>query len=110
MKDNKILETKEKLAKAEEKLNVLLEQKKALDNKITNAKNEIEKYTNIINQQTFNELTEVLTVKGVSIDELMSAIKSGNLGSINLSNPVSVNSTEIKENEVGNTNSSIGNN
>ena len=104
MKDNKVVEAKEKVTKLEEKLAGLLEQKKSLEAKITNVKNEIEKYNNIINQQTFNELNEVLNVKGISIDELMGAIKSGNLGSLgaNVSNNAS--NIEVKNNEVSNIN------
>ena len=84
MKENKVVEIKDKLVKAEEKLATLLEQKKKIDVKIANVKSEIDNYNTIINQQKFNELNEVLTVKGVNIDELMQAIKSNNLNAIRL--------------------------
>lgn len=86
MKENKVVEIKDKLVKAEEKLASLLEQKKKLDVKIANVKSEIDNYNSIINQQKFNELNEVLTVKGVNIDELVQAIKSNNLNAIRFSN------------------------
>lgn len=84
MKENKVVEIKDKLVKAEEKLATLLEQKKKIDVKIANVKSEIDNYNTIINQQKFNELNEVLTVKGVNIDELMQAIKNNNLNAIRL--------------------------
>lgn len=102
MKENKVAEIKEKLIKEEAKLENLLKQKKTIDTKIANVKAEIERCNNIINQQAFNELSDVLSVKGITLDDIMSAIKNNNLAS--LDTLVSANANDNNTNKEYNVN------
>jgi len=72
----------EKLKKEEKKLNDLKEKRRVIDEKIKKAENEVEKYNNIINQQKFSEVSHVLTAKGLTLDEIMEAIKSGDMATL----------------------------
>ncbi len=73
------MEIAEKLEKEQKKLEKLLEQKQKLDDKIAKCRNEIQKANAILHQKKFNEAEEVLKVKGISMDEVVAAIKKGDV-------------------------------
>lgn len=75
----KILESR---ANEQARLKDLQEKRQKLDEKIKLSEGKIEKYTLMINQKTFSQVTDVLTVKGLSIEEVMAAIKNGDLLSL----------------------------
>ena len=76
------MDIKEKLTKAEKKLQTLKEQKAVIDEKIKKTENEIERYNSIINQKKFSEVSQVLSAKGLTIDEIMRAVQAGNMLSL----------------------------
>lgn len=76
------MNVKEKLQKEEKKLEALKLQRNLIDEKIKKVETEIERCNSIINQQKFSEATQVFTAKGLSIDEIMYAVQSGDLLSI----------------------------
>lgn len=79
MKDiNKLNEIKEKIVKEELKLETLLEQKKKIETRITNTKNEIEKLKGIISQQQFNEMTDIFNSKGMDMEKVIEMLKNNN--------------------------------
>lgn len=72
----------EKRAKEQEKLNGLLEKKAEIDERIKESENRIKKYTMMINEQKFTEVNDVISSTGLSLEEVMLAIKSGDLLSL----------------------------
>lgn len=76
------MEIAEKLEKDQKRLEKLLEQKQKLDEKIAKCRNEIQKGNAILHQKRFNEAEEVLKVKGISMDEVLAAIKKGDVLSL----------------------------
>lgn len=75
----KIIESR---AKEEGKLKDLLVKRQKLDEKIKASEGRIENYTLMINQRQFSQVTDVLNVKGLSLEEVMAAIKNGDLLSL----------------------------
>ncbi|MBD5403032.1 hypothetical protein HDR58_09625 [bacterium] len=73
--DNLIAAEEEKLLKLEEKQN-------DLNRKIKDCKSNIEKYKLMKNNEQFSALSNALDGKGISIEEVMDAISSGNLLSL----------------------------
>lgn len=76
------MEVTEKLEKEQKRLDKLMEQKGKLDDKISKCKSEIQKYDAILHQKKFNEAEEVLKVRGISMDEVLAAIKTGDVTSL----------------------------
>lgn len=73
------MDLREKLEKEEKKLKNLKEQRATLDEKIKKVEKEIEKCTNVLNQQKFSEVTQVLHAKGLTIDEILNAVRTGDV-------------------------------
>lgn len=73
---------KEKLEKEEKRLQALKSQKITIEEKIKKTEAEIEKYSNLINQKKFSEMSEVLTANGLTIDEILKAVRSGDMLSL----------------------------
>lgn len=73
---------KEKLEKEENRLQALKSQKITIEEKIKKTEAEIEKYSNLINQKKFSEMSEVLTANGLTIDEILKAVRSGDMLSL----------------------------
>lgn len=76
------MDIREKLEKLEKKLSAFKEKKMIIDEKIKKTENEIEKCNNIISQQKFSEVSQVLTAKGLTLDEIMEAVRSGDIISL----------------------------
>lgn len=76
---DKIIESR---AREQQRLKELKEKRQKLDEKIKLAEANIEKYTNMINQKKFSQVTDVLNSTGLSIDEVMAAIQKGDLLSL----------------------------
>lgn len=73
------MDVKIKLDKEQKKLQSLNEQKIDLDEKITEVTKEITRLKGIINQKRFDEIEEVLDAKGLSIEEVLKAVKCGDV-------------------------------
>lgn len=69
----------EKIEKLEQRLAKMKEERASMDEKIQKKEKEIQKYKDILNQRKFNEMTEVLSVKGITMDELIQNIKNGTI-------------------------------
>ena len=69
-------------AKEQKRLIDLQEKRQKLDEKIKASEDKIEKYTLIMNQRQFSEVTDVLSVKGLSLEEVLAAIKNGDFLSL----------------------------
>lgn len=76
------MDIKEKLEKEEKRLQALKSQKITIEEKIKKTEAEIEKYSNLINQKKFSEMSEVLTANGLTIDEILKAVRSGDMLSL----------------------------
>lgn len=72
----------EKIEKKEQKLTNLKTERNKLDDRIKKLEDEIERYKNIVTQQKFSEVTQVLKSNGLTIDEIMQAVKSGDMLSL----------------------------
>lgn len=79
----------EALAKEQEKLEKLTEQRSALeqkldalDKKIKKAKDKITQYEMMQNSNQFNAMTNTLAAQGISMDDIMAAVKSGDFFSL----------------------------
>lgn len=80
MKDSKTLDN---LIAAEQAKIVKLEEKQAeITKKIKASKSAIEKYTMMKNNQKFNSLSNALDNKGISIEDILSAIAAGDMLSL----------------------------
>lgn len=77
MKDNKTLDNMIKVE--QEKLSKLEEKQADIVKKIKACKSNIEKYTLIKNNQKFNSLSNALEEKGISIEDVLSAVAAGDL-------------------------------
>lgn len=93
---DKILQIRKK---EQGKLNVLQEKRQKLDEKIKESEAKIVKYTLMINQRKFSEVTDVLNVKGLSLEEVMTAIKNGDLLSLQEKITDMVNGTKSEGND-----------
>ena len=69
----------EKLDKAVKKRDSLLEQRKKLDEKIKKAESDVDKFQGLITQKKFDAASDVLKVNGITIDDVISAVSSGNV-------------------------------
>lgn len=69
----------EKLEKEQGKLKTLLAQKKALDKKIEKAQSNVAKYQGILDKEKFDKAKHVIDKSGVSFEDVMEAIASGDL-------------------------------
>lgn len=76
------MDIKEKIDKDKEALILLKEKKDKLNEKIKKLEERIEKNTTILNDMRFNELNEVIKSKGLNIDEILEAVRAGDLLSI----------------------------
>jgi len=74
MKDIELLIQNEK-----KKLESLKDKKTTIDENIKRCKANIEKYTLLQNSSKYNDFTTILEDKGVSFEEIMSALQSGDL-------------------------------
>ena len=70
------------IAAEQKKLDKLEEKQSELAKKIRASKNQIEKYTLMKNNQQFNSLSNALNGKGISFEEILSALASGDLLSL----------------------------
>ena len=73
------MEVAEKLEREQKRLDKLLEQKGKIDEKIGKCKSEIQKYDALLHQKKFNEAEEVLKIKGISMDDVLAAIRNGDV-------------------------------
>ena len=71
-----------KKQKETEKLNKLYEKKEEIEKKIEISKALIKKYTTTIEQRKFSEIKDVIHSNGISIEEILEAIKTGDLISL----------------------------
>ncbi len=94
---------KESLKKEQEKLSELKLKREKLDDRIKEKERLINKYQMMINQEKFSQVNDVISSNGLSLDELMSAIQSGNL----LSLQAKIEKQSENKKEVGNENNGI---
>jgi len=73
------MQLSEKVAKARNRVEKLAKQKNELDSKIKKAEADLLKYENMMNQQKFDEMKEVIYAHGLTLEEVQAAVKSGNL-------------------------------
>lgn len=76
------MEIREKLEKDKEALAKLKEKRSVLDEKIKKVEASIEHNTMLLDQKKFSEVNNVLNSKDLSIDEILKAIQSGDLLSL----------------------------
>lgn len=76
------MEIREKLEKDKETLAKLKEKRSVLDEKIKKVEASIEHNTMLLDQKKFSEVNNVLNSKDLSIDEILKAIQSGDLLSL----------------------------
>lgn len=69
----------EKIEQETKKLNDLMERRTVLDRKIKKAQENLEKYRLIQNNQKFTALEEATVGKGVSVEDILNALQSGDL-------------------------------
>lgn len=70
---------KENKAKEIKKLEILNEKKSDIDEKIKNAEAQIKKIDVLLNQEKMEEASITLSATGITFDELLEAIKKGDL-------------------------------
>ena len=73
---------KERLEKANKKLEVLKAQKKEIYESIKKVESDVSKYQSILDKAKYDELTNVLQFKGLSLEEMVEAVKRGDLLSL----------------------------
>ena len=76
---DKIIESQAKEQKA---LDSLREKRILIDKQIKEAEGNIRKYDEILSHMRISDANKVLAEKGISLDELMSAVYSGDFGSL----------------------------
>ena len=76
------MEIKEKLEKDRETLAKLKEKRNSIDEKIKKVEESIKYNTMLLDQKKFSEVNNVLKGKDLSIDEILKAIQSGDLLSL----------------------------
>lgn len=69
----------EKLTQETEKLNDLMKKREALDRKIKKTQENIEKYKLIQNNEKIMALEQATAGTGVSVEDILSALKNGDL-------------------------------
>lgn len=69
----------EKLEKMNLKLEGYINKKNELDEKIKKLKEEIENLNKVKNSKKFDEVSNVIKVKGISFDDLLKAIENNDL-------------------------------
>lgn len=74
-----VKEIETKIEKKKAKIAELETQQIEIGNKIEKLQTEIDKLNNIIYQSRFDEITDVVSAKGLSIDDVLKAIKDGDL-------------------------------
>ncbi len=67
------------LTKEQAKLTELKEKRQKIDEKIKATETNILKYQGMLDQKKFSEVNDVLNSTGLSLEEVMSAIKNGDL-------------------------------
>lgn len=67
------------LAKEKEALIVAHERKAKIEKKIDEIEKKIERYSTLSQNRKFSEATDILDVSGLSFDEVLEAIKTGDL-------------------------------
>lgn len=73
------MEIKEKIKKDEETLNQLREKKDKIEQKISLIEARIQKNKILLNDKKFTEINDVIKAKGLTIEEIMQAVKKGDL-------------------------------
>ena len=73
------MDIKDKVRKDEETLIQLKEKKAKLDEKIAKLEERIENNKVILNDMKFTEINNVIKSKGLSVDEILQAVKNGDL-------------------------------
>lgn len=71
-----------KIEKLEMDIEHLLERKNKIDKQIKAKQDKIKDYQSILNQKVFDETNDVLKTNGLSLDELLNAIKNNDLLSL----------------------------
>lgn len=74
----------QKLNKEKENYKKLLEKKKKIDDQIKSCQKKIKEYENLVLQEEILHTKEVLSDKGMSLDEILVAIKKGDLTELQL--------------------------
>lgn len=69
----------EKIEQETAKLNDLMEKRAAVDRKIKKAQENLEKYRLVQNNQKFTALEEATAGTGVSVEDILAALQSGDL-------------------------------
>lgn len=67
----------EKLEKANKKLESLKAHRKDIDENIKKVEADVAKYQSIIDKAKFDELANTLQVSGLSLDDMVTAVKNG---------------------------------
>lgn len=78
----KLNATEVKLAKEKDRLQVLNGQKAELEEKIKKSEAEIKRLQGILNQKKFNEANDVLCSAGLSLEDVLKAVKNGDMLSL----------------------------
>ncbi len=77
-----MMNANEKLKKEQDKLSVYKEKREEINKKIKECEEEISKLNEILNQQKFDEATSVLKASGITLEEVLNAVKTGNLNEL----------------------------
>ena len=75
-------------AKEEKALDNLKEKKKMIDKQIKETEIKIKNYDKILNHMRISEADDLFTKKGISLDDIMAAVESGDF--VNLRNKIQV--------------------
>lgn len=102
-------DVEKRLQKAQDRLATLKAQKTEIDEKIKKTENTIEKYQHLINQKKFDAATDVLEVNGLTIDDVIAAVSSGNIASLQerIENRKTVDNVDTSSSEYEENNNSI---
>ena len=72
----------EKLHKEKLNLEKLIEKRNSINEKIKSKEIEISKYEDMLKKDKFDSINSVLNANGLTIDEIMAAVKNGNLDTL----------------------------
>lgn len=72
----------EKLHKEKLNLEKLIEKRNSINEKIKAKEIEISKYEDMLKKDKFDSINSVLNANGLTIDEIMAAVKNGNLDTL----------------------------
>ena len=72
----------ERLEKASKKLEELRARKKNLDDAIKKAEADVAKYQEIINRAKYDKLSDGLRISGITLDDVIDALESGNVNQL----------------------------